>query len=281
MTELVFVTENPHFGPPPSVAPPSVSPPGSPTHVSTTASPSNTKRKNSDDADSSVPVKEKKKKKKNRDGEKKRHRKVPRDSEKKKKDKRKEEEEEPSVINIDDDDEEEKNIQQALLASVSRPSAAPLEVESPAVARLVEAGVVPPAPDNYVAPEAQPEPMPAPVASESGSEYHVQMMKFKGDRLHHPYYHATVSAAEMVQFFRPCSNSFGSTPLQFAIPLNHMYYAEAIGRLMDQQMDVRHFLDWLKAHFAPGSLGLNQVAVHVHTFVIPDDMPGEWAKYGL
>ena len=305
MTELVFVNESPappSVGPP-VTAPPSVSPPSSPLMSSLNESVS-------PDEEQQQKKKKQKKRKDTEDGKKaKRHRKdkdsekdkkEEKDKKKKKKKKKKssssnsvkfsdstsvarfEKGSKPSdvVIHIEDDSE----MQEAILASVSRPPSVPApeqrveeeqRAESRAVFELSERGVIPPAPDNFI--PAQEEPAPAPVVVESQAEYHISMMKFKQDRIHHQYFHATVTAAEVIQFFRAGS----VRPIQYTISVNSANYCEFIRLLLAPDLDVRHLLDWLKTHYAPGGLDLNQVAVHVHGFVIPEDMPGSWAQYGL
>lgn len=185
------------------------------------------------------------------------------------------------VIEIESDN-DSTMIQQTILDSLQH-SAPEVPAPAPSVAPLPEDDVqtevsavlpVPAAAVTTTTPAALSPPSPGALL-----DYHVVMSTFKNDRIHHPYQHATIQCVELVQFIRPGSRS--GEVLQFVIELSNMYYKDVVRRCLDDAYDVRQFIEWLYANFRPGGLGPNQVAVHVHTLLIPEDLPGQWAKYGL
>jgi len=117
--------------------------------------------------------------------------------------------------------------------------------------------------------------MPPPVTFEAYMHYYHAMGKNKLDRLHHPYYHVSIEATDIVQFVRIDRLE---RPLTFVLPLDSPFYRRAVELACHRETQPAEFCEWLLNYYRPQVMGPNQVAFNVHTILIPEEAPGEWAR---
>jgi len=126
------------------------------------------------------------------------------------------------------------------------------------------------------APTTTPFVVPPPVTFEAFMHYYFELSQHKIDRMHHPYHHVTIEAVDVIQFIR-VGNCLDQ-PLTFVIPLSSPFYKRTMEYTCHRESNVSKLCEWLLNYFRPQQLGPNQVATNIHTILIPEDTPGNWAR---